>query len=428
MIVENGNISTTVYCYFKENKSILQDIKTCNSFLAITCGIVSFFESEEQLRNFSLLIFQKDNFVHDSRREYGDFQTNQRLALENVKYILLKSKNKDFEFLLEPNCGKGNFIIAALCQIPSLKRIVGVEIYQPYVWEAKLNILDFFIRHPGKIKPDIEIVCANVFEYDFEKLSTETMNLKTLIIGNPPWITNSELGSINSKNLPQKSNFKNYSGYDSITGKSNFDISEYISLLMLKKFSSHNGVFSFLLKNIVVKNLIYDQKKNNFTIGENEKLYIDSKKEFNVSVDACLFITKLNQYPGFSCSVKNFYTQEEKSLFGWVKDKFVYSIKKYHETKEIDGKSIFIWRQGIKHDCSKIMEIERYNGHFINGFNEEVIIEHDLVYGLLKSSDLKRTQINSYRKLLIVTQHKIGQETEYIKNKFPLTYSYLKSN
>jgi len=57
-----------------------------------------------------------------------------------------------------------------------------------------------------------------------------------------------------------------------------------------------------------------------------------------------------------------------------------------------------------------------------------VKLEHHLLYGLLKSSDLKGEVINSYRKTTIVTQKKVGQDTSYIKHKYPKTYQYLNKN
>ena len=36
-------------------------------------------------------------------------------------------------------------------------------------------------------------------------------------------------------------------------------------------------------------------------------------------------------------------------------------------SNDIDGICPFEWRQGIKHDCSSIMEFQRVNGHFVNG-------------------------------------------------------------
>lgn len=74
------------------------------------------------------------------------------------------------------------------------------------------------------------------------------------------------------------------------------------------------------------------------------------------------------------------------------------------------------------------MELERVNGHFVNNQSDEIKLEEDLVYGLLKSSDLKNTVIKSTRKHIIVTQTKVGQETSYIQHLYPETYSYLKKN
>jgi hypothetical protein len=73
------------------------------------------------------------------------------------------------------------------------------------------------------------------------------------------------------------------------------------------------------------------------------------------------------------------------------------------------------------------MELEQKKGHFVNGLGEEIKLEDKLIYGLLKSSDLKKDKTNSYRKLTIITQKKVGQETAYIQE-YPLTHQYLISH
>lgn len=423
------DISAISFEYFTSNQSQITDLQSCNNLLREKCGIKSFFEDEKQLSRFIALITERNNKAEEpDRREYGDFQTNMKLALKSADYIKSISRDENLAFILEPTCGKGNFILAALATFTDIKRIVGIEIYQPYVWETKFNILNFFLNNKSLSVPEIEILHANVFDFDFDSLSKETKNLRTCIIGNPPWVTNSELSSLASKNLPQKSNFKKHTGFDALTGKGNFDIGESISLLMLKYFSSHQGYFGFLVKNSVVKNLVYDQKKNLYPINELKKLAIDAKKEFNVSVDACFFVAKFNLQAGLTCSDTDLYSLQEKQVFGWVNNKFVNSVLDYTQANDIDGKSQFVWRQGLKHDCAKVMEFERYNDYYINGLNHELHIENDLVYGLLKSSDLKHTQTNTYRKLTIVTQKKIRQETNYIKRDYPLTFEYLNNN
>jgi hypothetical protein len=78
----------------------------------------------------------------------------------------------------------------------------------------------------------------NIFNFDFNKIKCEINKADNLlIIGNPPWVTNSELTSMDSDNLPNKENFKGLSGLDAITGKGNFDIAEYIILKLLNEFN-----------------------------------------------------------------------------------------------------------------------------------------------------------------------------------------------
>ncbi len=429
MIFNTVNIEDSTLSFLERNNRFFTDLETANRFIQEVSGIINFFNDIEEVLELKNIVEEKLTLVSEPyRREYGDFQTNDELAEKVVNYILKKEDSSDIEFILEPTCGKGSFILTCIENIPAIKKITGIEIYLPYVWETKFKILNFFISNQKHNKPEIEIIHANVFYFDFRTVAQQTKEYKTLIIGNPPWVTNSELGSIKSLNLPKKSNFKKHAGFDAMTGKGNFDIGESIALLMLNNFNNHNGYFGFLIKNSVVKNLIFDLKQNNYRIGDSEKLNIDSKKEFNASVDACLFVTKLNTEPHFTCQELNFYTRQKLSVFGWHKNNFVYSVTEYLNAKDIEGRSQFEWRQGIKHDCSKVMELEKMNDYYVNGLKQEVYLENDLLYGLLKSSDLKAEQTDRYRKLVIVTQKKIGQDTGYIKQKYPLTYKYLLKN
>lgn len=427
MIYTETHLTDKTLKFFSENKDALLDYLEANKILKQVSGINNFFTSNaESIDLYEKLAVCNSKISETDRREYGDFQTNNILASKVTEYAF--SKYRNFEFILEPTCGKGNFILASIKCSKSIKKIVGLEIYEPYIWETKFKILSHYLENKQNFKPDIDIIIGDAFDFQFGKLAESTKNFKTLIIGNPPWVTNSELGSIDSLNLPQKSNLKKHNGLDAMTGKGNFDIAENISQKILQCFQNHNGIFAFLIKNSVVKNLIQDQKRNRFRIGKCEKLNIDSKKEFNASVNACLFVTQLDNEPNFNCKEFDFYNLNLITTFGWYKDKFVYSIEDYDKTSIVEGESAFIWRSGVKHDCSKIMELQVVNGHFLNGLGEEIKLEKNLVYGLLKSSDLKQHQTNTFRKLTIITQTKIGQETNYIQERFPLTYQYLKAH
>ena len=411
--------------FFSENKSLLTEYRKINEAIQAISGINDFFQNQEDTILFENEAFSIKNLGNGERREYGDFQTNSKLADSVAKYALSRFGN--VEFVLEPTCGKGNFILAALSECNEVKKIVGIEIYKPYVLNTKLSILDFFLNNPDKKKPVIDIIHANTFEFDFSSLSKETKRLKTLVIGNPPWVTNSELGAIGSDNLPKKSNHKKNKGLDAMTGKGNFDIGEYVTCEMLKNFERHEGVMAFLVKNSVIKNIVNDQKINKFKIGGLSKLTIDSKKEFDASVNASLFYAQLNNGVSFRCKELDFYSQEEKKRFGWSNDKFVSSIEDYQTASSVDGKSPFVWRSGVKHDCSKVMELNKENEYYSNRIGDKIKIEKALIYGLIKSSDLKGGEVGNPRKFTIITQSKIGQETKYISEKYPLTYKYLDS-
>ena len=425
MRVFEANITLLVSNFLNESLKEIVSIEKANQKMYDAFGITHFFDNEDDLQTLKEVISESVNILEEPNRvEYGDFQTNKDLA-SNVTLHLV-SKNILPKVVIEPTCGKGNFIIASLKNFKSIKTIFGVEIYKPYVWETKFNIINFHLENPKSNKPEISILHFNVFDFDFKKIAKQFYLEEILIIGNPPWVTNSMLGSLNSINLPRKNNFKNHSGLDAMTGKGNFDIAEFITMSLIETFQNSNGNLLLLVKNSVIKNIVFDQNKRNFKIGTIEKHSIDCKKEFNVSVEASLFYCKLNSVPELNCKEFNFYhNQNYVQNFGWLENKFVSNIDTYNYTKEIDGESPFVWRQGLKHDCSSIMELDKVNGHYVNGLNEEIKLESDLVYGILKSSDLKNTVINQTRKYTIVTQRKVGQDTKYIKSEFPKTYGYL---
>lgn len=425
MKVFEANITHQVLDYLNDNLKSVVSIEKANQKMYEAFGFIHFFDNDEDLQILKETISIFQNIVSEpDRAEYGDFQTN--LDLANKVTFHLTTKNILPEIIIEPTCGKGNFIIAAMKHFSNVKKVFGIEIYKPYVWETKFNIIDFYLSNPANSKPEISIIHNSVFDFDFKTVAKKNSTQEILIIGNPPWVTNSKLGSLNSSNLPKKTNFKNHNGLDAMTGKGNFDIAEYITLMMIETFQHQKGNIALLVKNTVIKNIVFDQFVKKYAISDIEKHCIDSKKEFNVSVEAALFYCRLNSNPTFDCTEFDFYNNSIAKLkFGWFTDKFVSNLDTYTNTEQIDGKCPFEWRQGIKHDCSSIMELDKVNGHFVNGLKEEIKLENDLVYGLLKSSDLKNTVIKETRKHTIVTQRKVGQETNYIKYDFPKTYQYL---
>ena len=249
--------------------------------------------------------------INEKRDEYGDWQTNLPLAISICEHI--KSQGIRPQVIIEPTCGQGNFIVAALLTFDTIKDIYGIEIYKPY-----LDVLKDKLQKFGKSLENVNIHLyhENIFDFDFRQITEHINGRIVLAIGNPPWVTNSKLSEIGSENLPIKTNFKKVKGLEAITGKGNFDIAEYICIQLIEKFSAENVYFAFLLKNSVIKNLVYEQKAGKASLSNMSQYNIDAQKEFNVSVSAALLTMRLFGGHERSCRVFDFYTKTLLYSFG----------------------------------------------------------------------------------------------------------------
>jgi len=347
------------------------------------------------------------------KKEYGDFQTP--FELSHLMVDIINEKNICPNVIIEPTCGLGNVLLTAYNFFKPHKA-VGIEINNTYCKLLK-----------EQIKENINVLILNndvfsSFDILKQEISNDNINL---FIGNPPWVTNSELSSIESINLPKKTNIKNLRGIEAITGKSNFDITEYIIIKLLNEFKQMKSVFAFLCKTSVARNILKYCWKNNINYNEALMYPIDSKKYFNAAVDACYFIIDAtNKKINNECKV--FDSIEGKkyiNTIGLYQDTMIVNMDTFKSHNYL-GKSNYIWRNGIKHDCSRVMEFDIINSSLVNGYGEIVDIEDDLLFPLLKSSDIANGKIE-IRKKVLVTQQQVGGETDYIKFKFPKTWQYL---
>lgn len=422
-------IQSTTINFLIEKIGKITDHREANESLSHLTGIDTFFRNQEDF--LTLLELLKPNFMiceGVDRREYGDFQTPYKLTDSICSY--LDSEGVSPDVIIEPTFGKGSFLISALKYFPKLQKIYGVEIYESYYWAAKFAILELFIKHPDLNKPRILLYLNDIFKFEFMEIEGAIKNYNVLVLGNPPWVTSSELGILNSKNLPKKTNIKSLNGLDAITGKGNFDISESIILMMLNSFSKYKGNMAMLAKNSVIKNLIHHLPTTSCKINDVIALKINAKEYFNASVEASLFKCSCGSNKhSLTCKVSSLISPNSiENEFGWVSDKFVSDVALYKKNKKYDGISPYIWRQGVKHDCSKIMELRQIDGNYFNGFRRELNIEKELIYGLVKSSDLSSPVITKPRKYVIITQNRIGEDTIYLAAKFPKLYQYLTEN
>ncbi len=404
-----------------------KDLDELKEYLTKKTGIIDFFSSVHDLEEFKDFL---RNFQPDigKSRDLGDFQTPTHLSDMICKY--LSDIGLTPNIIIEPTCGTGNFIISALKFFPSLKYLYCIEIQKNYEFLFKSNMLRLSFEQDLDI--DIEFHRDNFFTHRFSDKFIHILNSfspSILVLGNPPWVTNTELSVLDSDNVPTKFNVKGVRGIEAITGKGNFDIAEYIILQIVNQLSQFQGTIALLCKTAVIKNIVKDIQKTGLKLREIKSLLIDTKKEFNINAKGGLFLAEFGTIPEYYCSISSFYdVNYPVKRFGWINEKFVSDIEKYEKYKNIDGKSPFIWRQGVKHDAAKVMVLLKKDNILTNGFQEKVKIEDDLLFPFLKSSDLKTPVLKTSERKVILTQRSLKDETDSIADNYPQLWNYLLSH
>ncbi|MEN8130682.1 MAG: N-6 DNA methylase [Pseudomonadota bacterium] len=351
------------------------------------------------------------------KRQYGDFQTPIGLARQVVE-VLKRNHDINPDVIIEPTCGEGAFVLAAYEGFES-SSILGFEINSEYVSNAICSLANISATNRVVVNE------ADFFNTDWKETLSESHGF-ILIIGNPPWVTSSELGILNSKNLPEKSNFQNRKGIEAITGSGNFDISEWMLLQHVNWLSKREGAIAFLCKYAVARKVMRQVRQ-----GTEQRFFghiypIDAKLHFDASVEACLFVLTTDT-TNADCEVYESLDSVKPSHIIGERDGFIVSdVDNYEKWRHLKGQDPrYIWRSGIKHDCSKIMELEPFKDGYKNGIDEIIKCEEHYIYPLLKSSDVGNGRTNSYRKVVLITQKSVGEDTLQIKEFAPNTWKYL---
>ena len=346
----------------------------------------------------------------NAKREYGDYQTPPEFA-EKVCLYLRDCRRVRPSVVVEPTCGVGNFLRSSL--IFSANEYYGVEINPDYC-----RICENAIRDER-----VSVTQGDAFSFPFRSLVREQS--KILVIGNPPWATNSALSALNSANLPPKANFKGLKGMDAMTGAANFDICEAVILRLIREYRETRTLIAMLCKTSAARNVFQELKRTGVHFECCDLLEFDAFQIFGVHASACVLLVQLSDR-AVSADACRVYDLESP---GEVKAAFRLSggrLERLGTTaQDFDGRTCFEWRQGVKHDCAKVMELALRNGVLRNGWNEAVDIEPDLVFPLVKSSMFKAPVVRDFSKCVIVTQRKAREDTGRLARQTPKTWTYL---
>ena len=295
--------------------------------------------------------------------------------------------------------------------------MLGFDINPNHVETAQSKVNRSDVRH------------ADFFERNWSE-TLDKLAEPMLVIGNPPWVTNSTIGAINGTNLPAKSNFQRFNGLDAITGKSNFDISEWMLCHLLERLSGRSAVLAMLCKTAVARKVLHHAWKNSLQIGKASTYGISAADHFGASVDACLLVATLEpRARSKECAVfATLDSSEPDTTFAMRRGRLVADLRSLGAYGHLCGSSPFRWRSGIKHDCSRVMELKptAEPDWYRNVLGETVKLEPTFLFPMLKSSELSKG--NAPSRYMLVTQTTPGEDTSRIAREAPLIWRYLESH
>lgn len=354
------------------------------------------------------------------KAEYGDFQTPFKLA-EQVCDLIVR---RGFEpaTILEPTCGTGSFLAAALRKFPFSRKLMGLDINPDHIKKAGQ------ICSCERFSGDIQLESADFFAVNWGEVLA-CLPEPLLIVGNPPWVTSAALGSMGSSNLPPKSNIHALKGIDAVTGKSNFDVSEWMLLNYVDWLEGKNGLLAVLCKTSVARKVILHMWEKRRRIFDAHIYRISAAKYFGAAVQACLLIIDSTQNAAIrECAVfDDLHSRRAVQYLGFEKATLVSDIKAYDRWKHLEGAERRKWRSGIKHNCRKIMEFVKKDGFYHNGLGECVDLENKYLYPMMKGTEIALGKSHQERWML-VPQTAVGENTASIEQKAPSTWAYLKNH
>lgn len=342
--------------------------------------------------------------------ELGDFQTPASLA----RLIVERVGGDGWERIFEPTCGRGTFLSAALTLSP--REMIGLELQSAYAQEARTIS---------------EVVEADIFDIDLSMdIPWKSRSGSLLCVGNPPWVTNSQLSSLGSTNVPMKRNIRGLRGIDAMTGASNFDIAEYIWLKLIIELAAEEPTIALLCKTSVARNVLTFAAQHQLPIARSAIHLIDAKEWFNVSVDACLFVLSIQKgAANYECEwYSTLQSHTASRRIGVVNGRLVSDIGANADILALDGSSPVEWRQGIKHDAASVMELLIDGDQLITRAGELVDIEGDYVFPLLKGTDIFRGRTLAASKRMLVTQRSLKDDPTTLGTRAPKVWRYLESN
>lgn len=351
----------------------------------------------------------------------GDWQTPAALAEAVLALEAVLGRRRPARTVIEPTCGKGAFLVAAAKRLPRAA-LRGWEIDAGYVRTARRALR-------GAAGARVEV--ADFFSVPWEDALADAAE-PILVVGNPPWVTSAQLGVLGSANAPTRRNDAGLRGLDARTGKSNFDISEWMLMRLLVALEGRDATLAVLCKSAVARKVIVNAARRGLEILPGGLWRIDAAQHFGAAVDAVLFVARMKnaQYTQVAAPRRwpvhaSLAASKPHALLAEIDGVLVADAVAFARTRHLAGTCEPQWRSGLKHDCARVMELARgATGGWMNGLGEAVDVEEEAIHPLLKSSDVANDR-GAPTRAVIVPQRALGEDTAALRRRAPRAFRYL---
>ncbi len=339
--------------------------------------------------------------------EFGDFQTPGGLARRVVGLL-----GDGARAVVEPTCGRGTLLVAALERFAGARGL-GLEIDGGYVAECRAAL--------GAAGLEAEVRQADFFAVNWD---AELARLPDplLVVGNPPWVTSAAQGATGGANLPARSAAHVGPGLDAVTGASNFDISEWMMHRLATALAGRRATLAMLCKSSVARRLMRRLWRDGASPAA-ELFAIDAAADFGAAVSACLLVLDFARPGELSCA---HYPALDRAAalarFGLRGGELVGDLAVYDRWCHLIGDGPR-WRSGVKHDCAAVMELVADGDGWQNGLGDPVDLEPDVLFPLLKSSELAAG--TAPRRRLLLPQRATGDDPAALRERAPRAWRYL---
>ncbi len=238
-------------------------------------------------------------------------------------------------------------------------------------------------------------------------------------------MTAAGLGALGSTNAPARKN-AGRRGIEAITGRGNFDISEWMIARYLDWLGDGPGMIAVLCKTATARKVVFEAWSRGARFKTTRIYGIDAAAHFGVGVAACLLLLETGAAGEMTCAIYDDLAATTPSrAIGRHGAIPLSDAEAFRRHGHLLGTGP-TWRSGIKHDCAAVMELTRVGDGWCNGLGETLRLEPDYLYPLLKSSDVANGR--GPTRAMLVTQKSVGEDTAAIALHAPITWAYLQAH